>query len=190
MKIGVIGAGRIGKSVGAAWINAGHDVIFGVRNPDSASELPAQVGTIADAISHADAIFFAIPGRVMLETVADLPLDGKLIIDATNGGDTPEKTMIQALADLFPNASVYKAFNTLGFENFQNPNFGDKRADLLFVGSEDKQDTMAQLIDDAGLNPLYVGGLDKMNILDAGMRFWFALSGQFGRHVAFNVLTD
>ena len=35
MKIAVIGIGNVGGTLGPAWAKAGHEVIFGVRNPDS-----------------------------------------------------------------------------------------------------------------------------------------------------------
>jgi len=174
MKIGFIGAGRIGASVGQAWETAGHDVMYGVRE-GSSRDVSGNTGTIDEAIAYGETILFAIPGRVMAETLAGKNLDGKIILDATNGGDT-EVTMAQYLTDTFPNAFVYKAFNTLGFENFQNPNFGDEKADLLFVGNDVKIEVASTLISDAGLNPIYVGDVSNMGVLDAGMRFWFALT--------------
>jgi len=81
-------------------------------------------------------------------------------------------------------------FVTLGYENFENPTFGENKADLLFIGAEEKQEVVAQVIQDIGLTPIYVGGLYQQGILDAGMRFWFALSQKFGRHVAYKVLHD
>lgn len=190
MKIGVIGTGRIGSSIGEKWIAAGHDVMYGLRDLGKATELAGKNGTIAEAIAHGDVILFAIPGRAMAETVEKLELAGKIIIDATNGGDTSDKPLVQLLAEKLPNSTVYKAFNTLGFENFITPEFGEKRADLLFIGSEDSKETVEKLISDVGLNPQYVGDLERMNVLDASMRFWFALTQHFGRHVAFNILTD
>jgi len=35
MKIAVIGIGNVGGTLGPAWANAGHEVIFGVREPNS-----------------------------------------------------------------------------------------------------------------------------------------------------------
>ncbi|HRL14455.1 MAG TPA: hypothetical protein PKX07_21415, partial [Aggregatilineales bacterium] len=87
-------------------------------------------------------------------------------------------------------AHVYKAFNTLGFENFQNPVFEGERADMLFVGPGAHQERVAGLIRDVGLNPLYVGDLDQMGVLDAALTLWFGLSRRLGRHLAFKVLHD
>lgn len=184
MKIGVIGTGRIGSALGEAWTQAGHDVMYGSRNPKSNPDL-ANVSTVVDAAQHGEVLLFAIPGAALLDTAKSLSLDGKLIIDATNGGGTPDE-----LAQAVPGATVYKAFNTLGFENFREPQFGDEHADLLYIGPQVQRTPIEQLIRDVGLNPIYVGGLGEIGILDAATRFWFALSKRFGRHAAYKILSD
>lgn len=190
MKIGVIGTSRIGGTLGKVWASAGHDVMFGVRDKPRMDDLPGAIGAIDEAIQHGEAILFAIPGRAMLDAARSLELGGKIIIDATNGGDTPEQPVVQAMASLHPAAFIYKAFNTLGFENFQNPTFGDERGDMLFIGPEAHQERVAGLIRDVGLNPLYVGDLDQNGVLDAALSLWFGLSRRLGRHLAFRVLHD
>jgi predicted dinucleotide-binding enzyme len=192
MKIGVIGKGRIGNTLGKVWIAAGHEVMFGVRNPSGAAgdDQTGRVGTIEEAVEYGDVILFAIPGRVMVDTVKRLHVTDKIVLDATNGGGSPDAPVVRAIADLLPQCYVYKAFNTLGFENFQNPLFGDERADMMFIGPAAQQETVAGLIADVGLHPVYVGGLDQTAVLDAALALWFALSRQFGRRLAFRVLHD
>ncbi len=190
MKIGVIGTGRIGGTLGSVWASAGHDVLFGVRVTSRSYELPGTIGTVEEAIQHGEVILFAIPGRSLLEVAAPLELTGKIIIDATNGGDSPEQPVVRALAALKPGAFVYKAFNTLGFENFQQPTFDGERGDMLFIGPEAHQERVAGLIREVGLNPLYAGDLDQTGVLDAALSLWFGLSRRLGRHLAFRVLHD
>lgn len=190
LKIGIIGTSRIGGTLGKIWAAAGHDVMFGVREKPRMEDLPGKIGSIEEAIQHGEAILFAIPGRALLEAVRPLDLTGKIVLDATNGGDAPGQPVAQAVAALKPQAFVYKVFNTLGYENFQNPTFNGEAGDLLFVGPESHQQPVAQLIGDVGLNPLYVGDLDQIGILDAALSLWFGLSRRLGRHLAFRVLHD
>ena len=168
MKIGIIGAGRVGGPLGKAWTDAGHDVVFGLREPGTAAErqLPCSAATVEEAAQHGEVVAFAIPGVEMIETVRGLNLAGKTVIDASNRGGTPEQPVIAAIAELHPQAHVYKAFNTLGFENTQNPQFGEERADMLFIGPEDGQEVVAGLIREVGYNPLYVGDLDQWPVLE------------------------
>ena len=51
MKIGIIGTGRIGSTLGKSWADAGHDVMFGARDPQNIKvDISAQIGTFADAV--------------------------------------------------------------------------------------------------------------------------------------------
>jgi predicted dinucleotide-binding enzyme len=190
MKIGIIGTSRIGGTLGKAWSTAGHEVLFGVRDKPRMSDLPGQIGTVDDAIQHGEAILFAIPGKALYEVVQPLNLSGKIIMDATNGGDTPGLPVVKAIAALQPQAFTYKVFNTLGYENFQTPTINGERGDMLFVGAESHQQVVAGLIHEVGLNPLYVGDLDQIGVLDAALTLWFGLSRRFGRHLALRVLHD
>jgi len=190
MKIGVIGNGRIARTIGEKWIAAGHDVMYGLRDMSKLDQVSGKSGTFDDALEHGEIILLAIPGRVIKETFGHLNLSGKIILDATNGGDTSDQTLVQYLTDRWADSVVYKAFNTLGFENYEIPQFGDDHADLMFVGPEAQLETVKGLVKDVGLNPVYIGGIDRMSILDAGMRFWFALTKRFGRHVALRILHD
>jgi len=190
MKIGIIGTSRIGGTLGNIWGAAGHDIMFGVRDTNRTYDLAGKIGTLDEAVAHGEVVLLAIPGRALLEAAKPLPLAGKIVLDATNGGDTPQQSAVQALAALHPQAFVYKVFNTLGFENFQNPMFGAERGDMLFVGPDSHQERVAQLIQDVGLNPLYVGDLDQIAILDAALALWFGLARRLGRHLALRVLHD
>lgn len=66
LKIGVIGSGRIGGSVGLRWAEAGHEILFSSRNPDQLSDLVAQAGPRAragypqEAADFGDIVFIAV----------------------------------------------------------------------------------------------------------------------------------
>jgi predicted dinucleotide-binding enzyme len=91
-----------------------------------------------------------------------------------------------------PRARVFRAFNTLGWENFANPEFEGGPADLFYCGSDgDARMAVEQLITDIGLRPVYLGGVEQVGLVDAIGSLWFALAfGQGkGRHLAFKMLT-
>lgn len=203
MKIGIIGAGRIGGSLGKAWVAAGHDVQFGVRDLDDAdlkvllaeSGKRASAGTPADTAASTEVVVFAIPGAAMRETVATLAnaLQGKIIIDATNGAGTPEKAGVQLIAERLPGTPVYKAFNSVGFEILSAPQFGSLRADMFFCGDGGAgRSVVTALIRDIGFNPMYVGDLSAAPMVEMLARLWGSLAyGQqhIGRRLAFRMLT-
>src|SRR5580700_1425834 len=66
-RIGVIGSGHIGGTIGGLWVKAGHPVLFSSRHPDELEDLVtglgelAQAGTVDQAIAFGDALLIAVP---------------------------------------------------------------------------------------------------------------------------------
>lgn len=202
MKIAMLGAGNIGATLGKKWGAQGHEVTFGVRDVTAAKyealleSMPGQV-TIAptvEAAAAADVIVLAIPGAALKETVAKLgaTLAGKIIIDATNNISQADMGGIATITAAAPQAKLFRAFNTLGWENFETADLGGTQIDLFYCGeSGADRETVDQLIADVGLRPIYIGGLDKAPVLDALTRLWFTLAYEQGysRRLAFKMLT-
>src|SRR5215203_3032046 len=67
MRIGIIGSGNVGSTLGEFWVKAGHQVLFSSRNPENLKELVAKVGprarpgTVSEAIAFGDVILIAVP---------------------------------------------------------------------------------------------------------------------------------
>jgi predicted dinucleotide-binding enzyme len=200
-RIAVIGAGNIGGTLGRQWVAAGHRVTFGVGDPQSEkvtelrSELggTAAIGSAAEALDASDVVVLAVPGGAMDALIRELAarLDGKIVVDAANRMGGGPMNSQAALREAAPRAQVYRAFNSLGWENFADPMFGGVQADLFFAGPDGvPRETVEQLIADVGLRPVYVGGPEQFSVVDSVASLWFALAlGQGkGRHLAFKVL--
>lgn len=203
IRVAVLGAGNIGGTLGRKWVAAGHEVTFGVRDPQDAKAQAlraevgerAKVGTLDEALASGDVIVMALPGPAMDETIARnaAQLDGKTVVDAANRMGEPRRNSLATFQAHTPNARVYRAFNSYGWENFAEPNFGGVAADLFYAGPDgDSQATVEQLIADVGLRPVRLGDVDQTATVDAVASLWFALAlGQRkGRHLAFKVLGD
>jgi len=198
--VAVLGAGNIGATLAGKWAEAGHTVVIGTRDPNGegvqarAERVGASVATHADAVRNAEVVLFALPGGAMDEATAALAheLDGKVVIDATNTLGGQVMNSVGVITAHAPGAKVARAFNSLGWENFDQPDFGGVQADLLWCGPEGSAATLVEkLISDVGLRPVRVGGLDQLATVDAVASLWFALAlGQgWGRQLAFKVLT-
>jgi predicted dinucleotide-binding enzyme len=202
-RIVVLGAGNIGGALGRKWLNAGHTVTFGVNNPagDKANALRADlgdkatIGTTAEALAAGDIILLAIPGRAVedLLTTYAAQIDGKLVIYATNKfGAPPPANNIAAFQAQTPKARIFRVFNTLGWENFVDPIYNGVPADQFYCGGDgDDQAIVEQLISDVGLNPVRVGDISQIEVVDGVLRLWAALAMGPGknRNLAFKVLT-
>jgi predicted dinucleotide-binding enzyme len=185
-QIAVIGSGNIGATIGEKWRRAGHDVAFASRSP----EPPRTVG-IADAIAAAQVVLLAVPGGAVPELLADhgAALHGHVVIDATNdiGGERLHHAEAYAQA---PGAQFVRAFNTLGYELFAEPEIGGTVADLFWCGPENAG--VEALIEDVGLRPVRIGDIDAIDVVDGASRLWLTLvfRGGHPRRLAFKMLTD
>ncbi len=141
LRIAVLGAGNIGGTLGRKWVLAGHKISFGVNKPDSerAQALRAELGTkvtigsVVDALADSDVVVMALPGKAMDETITKhaAQLDGKLIIDTANRLGGGPMNSFATFKTHTPHAQVFRAFNTLGWENFADPVFDGIQADLV-----------------------------------------------------------
>ena len=185
MKIAVIGAGRVGGTIGRRWEAAGHEVVYGLREPSKKQGAKP----IADALRSADTVLLAIPGAAVVQFVQQhaRELDGKVVIDATNNFGGASMHSWPEISALAPKARLYRAFNTYGFDVFAEPLVGGERPDLFYAGPDE---AIEQLITDAGVRPVRVGGTDAVDAVDGVLRLWFTLSQSRGRHIGFRLLSD
>jgi predicted dinucleotide-binding enzyme len=138
-------------------------------------------------------VLFAIPGSAVEAAVAEnrAALADKIVIDATNKIGQQPAHNLAAFSAHAPTAQWFRAFNHLGWENFENPRYGDEVVDLFFCGAPGSPRGVVEgLIGEVGLRPIYVGGPDQADNVDALLRLWMALvRGQgLGRGVAFKML--
>ena len=203
MNIAIVGSGNIGGTLGRKWAKAGHAVTFAARNVDDPKyqrllqtfDGQGAVAPLAEAVRSGEVILFAIPGTAVEGTIAGLgdALRDKIIIDVTNRPGQPEMNSLAAIAAKAPNAKLFRAFNTIGWENYETPYLGDTQIDLFYCGdSGEANDIVARLIADVGLRPIYVGNRDQTPIVDTLTRLWFALaSGRgYGRRSALKLITE
>jgi hypothetical protein len=118
-------------------------------------------------------------------------------VDAANRigarlGDQNVMNSATAFAQHAPTATVFRAFNSLGWENFAEPAIGEVQADLLYCGPEgDGREAVERVIAAVGLRPIYVGGPEALPLIDALGGLWGALAfGRgMGRRLFFKVVT-
>ncbi len=199
MQIAVLGAGNIGGSIGEQWAQAGHTIRFGVRNPQKPEVQSlvkslggkASAASIAEVLNGAEVVLLAIPGSVVADTIKAnaQALDGKIVIDATNNMRAAHFHALDVLRAETPKASIYRAFNNYGWENFKNPGYNGEHADLFFCGTDGAaRATVEQLIREVGLEPAYLGGADQGDTVDLVLKLWFPLTQSQGRHFGFKIV--
>jgi 8-hydroxy-5-deazaflavin:NADPH oxidoreductase len=187
LKIGIIGAGKIGGTLATLWVKAGHEVLISSRHPDELKPLAqslgpkARVGTPREAAMFSDVVLISVPYGALPQVGKDLAqeLAGKIVLDT--GNPYPERDGAMALearklgtgvasAQFLPGVRLVRAFNAINYkdlageahragEPFAIPLAGDD-ARALAVAS--------QLVKDAGFEPVVVGPLSSAKRFDVG----------------------
>lgn len=201
MKIAIIGTGNVGGALAENWAKAGHQILLGVRDAanfkgEKLLENPnTSVHTIEEAARLAEAILIATPPQFAENIAAQMgDISGKILIDSSNSVRTkPENfpTAFHAFESL-TRAAVVKCFNTTGFENMRNPDYGHARLDMFMAGdSRAAKDVAAMLSLNAGFENCHdFGGSDKVELLEKFALSWInlAIFQGFGRDFGFKLL--
>jgi 8-hydroxy-5-deazaflavin:NADPH oxidoreductase len=178
MKIGIIGAGRIGGTVARLLVHAGHDVaLSNSRGPDSLRELVAKLGsrahaaTVEDAAAFGEVIFLATPWRSPEALPPPARVAGKVVVDAMNPysaeGQVLElgaTTSSEETARRLPGARLVKAFNTIYFEHLATrgrPDLPLEERHAIFLAGDDPaaKRLVATLVEQIGFAPVDTGSL-------------------------------
>jgi 8-hydroxy-5-deazaflavin:NADPH oxidoreductase len=175
LKIGVLGAGNIGGTLGNHFARAGHEVFFSSRHPDKLRELVteagnwAKAGTLEQAANFGEVIILAIPWRKKEELPSPELFKSKVVVDAMNPYtafgrvmDLGYATSSEDVAKLLPGARLVKAFNTLFAADLRSAAFksGAERLAMFVAGDDpEAKKTVSALIEDIGFVPIDAGTL-------------------------------
>lgn len=195
MRIGIIGSGQVGGTLGMALAKRGHTVVFSSRDPGNPKAeflaVGAQVVSVQETVHSAEVLVVALPWNILPEALSGLKgLEGKILIDATNRFGSFDKSAGEELAGLAPGARVVKAFNAIGFEHMNGPDFTEKPTMLLAGNDAEAKQAVAGLAEELGFAPLDAGPLSSATALEAVARAWVSLARAIGRNFAFKVLQN
>lgn len=186
MKIGMIGAGFVGRAVGKLAVQAGHEVMLSnSRGPQTLFStgygVGAGVGTIEEAIAFGDIVVVAIP-LAAYASVPVAPLAGKIVLDANNyypqrdghidALDRHETTTSELLAAHLPASRIVKAFNAVRMNDLETDGrpagAGDRKALPLAGDDAEGKAIAAKLYDEFGFDAVDVGRLAEGWRFEAG----------------------
>lgn len=183
MKIGIIGSGNMGRSLGILWAEQGHQVYFGARTLEKGKAVAdiagnsTQGGTNDEAAAFGEVLLYTIRGVNPEEVLTDIEvLSGKVLIDCNNfeipegfAYEPIEKSLAENLASQVPKVRVVKAFNTMAQEVFELAPTPLKDYNVsCFVAGDDEEarNIVMKLAEDIGFNPVDCGGLRNARLLE------------------------
>lgn len=177
-RIGVIGSGNIGGTIGGLWVKSGHPVLFSSRHPEELKGMVAKLGTLAQAgsveqaVAFGQVLFIAVPYGAIPQIGRDYSaaMKGKVMLDACNAvqardgaiADEVEQNGIGIITQkYFPGVHVVRAFNTMSYVVFaREANRPDPKLAIPIAGDDPKAvQVAAALVRDAGFDPVTVGTL-------------------------------
>ena len=172
-KIGIVGSGRLGGTVGALWVKAGHEVMFSSRHPEELKEMAsklgprARVGTVPEAIAFSDVVLLAVPYSALPQIGRDngAALRGKILIDASNpvvrrDGAVAEEAMSKGIGPTslkyLPGVRYVRTFNPVGTGALERESHRAETPIGMPVFGDDAQavKVASQLVRDAGFEPV------------------------------------
>jgi predicted dinucleotide-binding enzyme len=187
MKIGIIGAGRIGGTMGEHWVKAGHQVLFSSRHPENLKELVerlgprARAGTPREAAAFGDVVFIAVPYGALPDIGRDHAgeLRGKVVVNASNpiprrdgpmAEEAQKKGAGLADAEMLPGTRVARAFTFPGAATFRSEAHRAGERVAVAVAADDKEamEVASRLVRDAGFEPVVVGPLARAKDFQPG----------------------
>lgn len=206
MKIGIIGAGNVGGTLGRIWASKGHQIKYGVRNAQTPAVLKlvsgshgASADTVPAAAAFGEVVVLATPWQATqdaIKTAGDLK--GKIVVDCVNplksdlsGLDLGHTTSAaEEIAGWARGARVIKAFNTIGAVNFAKPVFGRQRATMFICGDHEPAKTVvSKLAEDIGFEPVDAGPLTQARLLEPLAMLWISLAySKLGTNIAFKLM--
>lgn len=193
--------------MGRAWLKRGHEVAFGVRDPNSpkardlTSESPtARVVTNLEAARGSEVIVLATPWNgteAAIRSCGDLK--DKIVVDCTNplkpdvsGLELGHTTSgAERVAEWAKGAQVFKAMNQVGFRLMDAPKFPVPVKPVMFVcGDGPRKPVVMQLVEPLGFEAIDAGPLTVARWLEPYAMLWIhlALGGKVKGDFAFALL--
>lgn len=177
MKIGIIGAGFVGRALAQAAVAAGHDaMVSNSRGPGSLASIPsgigARIGTVEEAATFGEIVVVAVP-FASHRSVPAAWLAGKTVVDANNyypqrDGSIPalderRTTSSEMVAEHLSESRVVKAFNAILARDVQRDarpaGSADRRALPVAGDDPDSKRDIMHLVDQFGFDAIDAGTL-------------------------------
>lgn len=202
MRVGILGSGVVGQSLGRGFAGRGHEVVLGTRTPDSEKLAPwkrevgdrGRTGTFAQAAAYGEVLVVAVLGTAA-EQAIDLAgprsFDGKVVIDVTNPLDFSKgmppglfvgmtDSLGERIQRKLPRAKVVKCFNIVNNQTMIDPsNTGTKPTMLLCGNDEGAKRKVTEILEQFGWDDVVdIGGIDGARWLEAHVPLWVRVTMQ------------
>lgn len=203
MKIGILGTGMVGATLGSKLIQVGHEVRMGSRsmNNEKAAEWvkgngsKASQGTFDDAASFGEVVFNCTAGTASLAAITAAGaknLKGKVLIDVANPLDFSKgmpptlsvcntDSLGEQIQRTFPNVKVVKALNTMNCVLMVDPSLAPGEHDVFVCGNDAQaKDRVKEILKSFGWKSIIdLGDITAARGTEMVLPLWLRLMGLF-----------
>lgn len=196
MRIGVLGSGIVGRTLGAGFIKHGHQVKLGTRDPLDeevrnwiTANPGATAGTFAEAAAYGEMLLLAAKGSIVdkvIELSKPENFSGKTVIDANNPiadgppvqgvlpfTTGPNESLGEKIQAMIPKAHVVKAFNSVGSALMVNPHFEQGTPSMFLCGDDEgAKAQVSRIIQQLGWEPVDCGGIIASRAIEPLCMLW------------------
>jgi len=196
VKVGVLGSGIVGQTLGAGFVARGHDVKLGTRDPGQdkvkawvqKNGAKASAGTFEETAKFGELLVLSTlwdGTQHAIELAKPENFAGKVVIDTTNSLDfskgAPPKLALgwstsagEEVQRMLPKARVVKCFNTVGNAHMVSPKFPGGPPDMFIAGNDaEAMKKVAQVCTDFGWpGAIDSGGIESSRYLEPLAMVW------------------
>jgi 8-hydroxy-5-deazaflavin:NADPH oxidoreductase len=211
MRIGVLGTGIVGRTLGGKLVELGHEVRMGSRQAGNENAVEwaqgagegASEGPFADAAGFGELLINATGGKVSLEALGMAGaenLAGKVVVDVSNAlefgdgppvvGVAPDDSLGERIQAAFPDAKVVKALNTMNASIMVAPGSLGESTNVFVCGDDDAAKAQViELLETFGWlsgDIVDLGDISAARGAELYVALWVRLMGALGTP-AFNI---
>lgn len=199
-RIGILGTGMVGNTIGSKLIQLGYEVKMGSRTNDNpkaaewvkANDNKASQGTFAEAAAFGEVLFNCTKGEHSLEVMkmtGPQNLEGKILIDISNPLDfskgmpptlIPElsntHSLGEAIQQSLPKTHVVKTLNIVNCEVMVDAHKCGGEATMFIAGNDDvaKKETRAILKQFGWTDIIDLGGITHARSTEMMLPIWLS----------------
>jgi 8-hydroxy-5-deazaflavin:NADPH oxidoreductase len=194
MKIGVLGSGIVAQTLAGGFLDHGHAVTVGTREPAKLAEWAgkhpaARVASMGDAARFGEIVVLAVKGSAAAEALRAAGRENlarKPVIDATNPiADVPpvngvlrfftslEDSLLERLQREFADARFVKAFSCVGSAFMVNPGFAGGKPTMFICGNDEaSKRTVAAICAEFGWDVADMGAAEAARAIEPLCMLW------------------
>jgi 8-hydroxy-5-deazaflavin:NADPH oxidoreductase len=203
MKVGILGSGDVGRSLGNGLVSRGHTVTLGAREARNekavawAAKHPgkASAGTFRDAAAAGEMLVVATlwsGTENALSLAGRENFDGKVVLDVTNPlvfepGKQPRLALGhtdsggEQVQRWLPRARVVKVFNTVGNAHMVDPRFPGGPPTMFLCGNDaPARAAVADVCKAFGWETVDLGGIEGSRLLEPLCILWVLYGASTG----------